>query len=92
MITYGRFERSTCYWGQYSTLTGEKRLIHARYNEIKMWALNRGYKLGPGLIPHPILSEFFHDKVKLMVNSATYARNRARISRVHVAREEKTSA
>lgn len=82
MITTGRFERSSCYWGRYITLTGEERLLHASLGEIKSWAAKREITT----ISSHVVSSFFHSLIKSSVDSATYSRNNAKISRVHLAR------
>jgi len=84
MITTGKFERSSCYWGKYVTLSGESRLLHANSLQIKAWS-NR-MDTGTDLTSK-IVTDYFHSLIKTMVDSATYSRNIAKLERVHLARD-----
>lgn len=83
MITTGRFDRSSCYWAKYVTLTGEERMLHASSSDIKAWSARYGITQG---ITSRVISFYFHTLIKNSVDSATYARNTVKLPKVRLAR------
>ncbi len=76
MITTGRFERSSCYWGKYTTLSGEPRMLHASRADIVSFAERHGYSI----ITPKVISDYFHHVIKQITDSATFSRNNAKLT------------
>lgn len=83
MISWGRFDRSPCYWAKYVTITGEPRLIHATAMDIKFWAK---FNSRSDVIDRELINDYFHKVIKDITDSATYSKNTAKLKRVRLTR------
>ena len=88
MITYGKFDRSTCYWARYLTLSGEYKLLHVSEAQIKFYATRSG--LGER-VTNKVAGHYFTYILKHVADSATYSQKVAKLKPVRLARV-KTSA
>ena len=86
MITYGKFDRSTCYWARYLTLSGEYKLLHVTRSEVKFFASRLG--LGE-VISDKIVGDYFIYIIKHLADSATYSKKIAKLKPVRLARVKK---